>query len=520
VVRPSAIALAAVLSAGLASPAIAGRDDDPWFRSGRSAVAASSARIAGRPAAHNVILFIGDGMGPTTVTAARILEGQLRGESGEENWLSFERLPHVGLVKTYTTDHQVGDSAGTMTAIISGVKTKSGVLGVSDAIETGDASTVAAASVPTLIEEAEDRGLATGVVSTAEITHATPAACYAHTALRSWQADARLPQTALDAGVHDIALQLIEFAHGDGIDVVLGGGRSHFLPETARDPEDPALSGARKDGRNLLAEWTQRAQGGTVVHTAEALAALDPATVGAVLGTFDPGHMEWEADRAGDTGGEPSLAEMTAFAIRRLSREPKGFVLMVEAGRIDHGHHAGNAYRALTDTIALSDAVATALELTDRADTLVVVTADHAHTLTFAGYPARGNPILGVVQYAGEPTPDASGVPYTTLGYANGPGHRAASQSQPAGQKTFPHFHPHLESTGDAPARTAPVDSESPSYLQEAAVPLGSETHGGQDVAVYAGGPRSALFDGVHEQNVLYHAMVAALGWNDPAPQR
>ena len=102
--------------------------------------------------------------------------------------------------------------------------------------------------------------------------------------------------------------------------------------------------------------------------------------------------MQFEADRAQDPGKEPSLAEMTAFAMDRLSQKGTGYVLVVEAGRIDHAHHAGNAYRAMEDTVALDEAVALAVTKSEESETLILVTADHSHTLTFAGYPTRGNP--------------------------------------------------------------------------------------------------------------------------------
>ena len=87
---------------------------------------------------------------------------------------------------------------------------------------------------------------------------------------------------------------------------------------------------------------------------------------------------------------------MTRAAIDRLSSNSDGYVLLVEGGRIDHANHYGNAYRALTDTVALSDAVRAATEATSAKDTLIIVTADHSHTLGFVGYPTRGNPILGL----------------------------------------------------------------------------------------------------------------------------
>ena len=184
-----------------------------------------------------MILFVGDGMGIATVTAARIRAGQLRGQSGEESSLSFESFPHVALSKTYTVDHQVGESAGTMTAMMTGVKTKSGSLSIDPKGQ----------QLTTLLEIAEGRGLSTGVVTTTRITHATPAACYGHAVRR----DAEL----------DLARQLVEFSAGDGLEVALGGGRSQFLSTDAADLEEPGAKGARSDGRDLTREQQPRGQG-------------------------------------------------------------------------------------------------------------------------------------------------------------------------------------------------------------------------------------------------------------------
>ncbi len=490
--------------------------DDPWFSAGRGAVAARARALGPAGRARSVILFVGDGMGVSTVTAARILQGQRRGEPGEGNWLAFERLPHVGLSRTYNTDQQVPDSAGTMTAMMSGVKTRAGVIGVDSRVARGDPAGAVAARVPTLLEQAAARGLATGVVTTARVTHATPAACYAHAPERDWEDDARLSEAARAAGFADIARQLVEAPHPPR--VVLGGGRSRFLPRETVDPEYPERHGRRHDGRDLTAEWRARTPGAVYVWNAAQLAALDPARARPVLGLFEPSHMQWEADRAGDAAGEPSLAEMTAFAIDALAGAPGGFFLMVEAGRIDHGHHAASAHRALGDTIALSDAVAVALERTRSSETLIVVTADHSHVLTIAGYPARGNPILGLARgprdgaEPGEPLRDALGLPYTTLGYANGPGYPGASDAQGAGPKRFPHRPRTVEPATGRPDLSR-VDVGAPGYLQESGIPLGSETHAGEDVPIYAGGPGAALLGGVHEQNELYHALTWALGW-------
>ncbi|GBN99355.1 Alkaline phosphatase, placental type [Araneus ventricosus] len=112
-------------------------------------------------------------------------------------------------------------------------------------------------------------------------------------------------------------------------------------------------------------------------------------------GLFNYGHMAYEVDRDKGPDGEPSLADMTRKAIEILRKNNRGYFLMVEGGRIDHSHHFNNAHRALTDTLALEDAVNVALDMTRSDDTLIVVTSDHSHVFAFGGNPKRGNPILG-----------------------------------------------------------------------------------------------------------------------------
>src|SRR5262249_25076596 len=132
------------------------------------------------------------------------------------------------------------------------------------------------------------------------------------------------------------------------------------------------------------------------------LDAIDPKTTKHVLGLFDQSHLEFEYDRAKPDNNEPSLPQMTSKAIDILSQNKNGFFLMVEGGRIDQAHHYGNAYRALRDTVEFSDAVRAALKKVNLDDTLIIVTADHSHTLTMMGYPARGNNILGLVREVGD----------------------------------------------------------------------------------------------------------------------
>jgi alkaline phosphatase len=446
---------------------------------------------SGASHAKNVIFFLGDGMGISTVTAARIFAGQSAGATGEEYDLAFDRFPHLALIKTYNTNAQVPDSAGTITAITTGEKTRIGVLGVNGSVERDDCAAALTNTLPTLAELAEQKGMSTGIVSTARITHATPAGAYAHSPNRNWESSASTPDEAEALGCKDIALQLVEMSHGDGLDVILGGGRREFLPIEADDPEYPSRPGLRDDSRNLIDEWLAADSKRQFTWRGDEFAqwlASDEPVDGQLMGLFEPSHMKYEADRQRDPGKEPSLQDMTALAVKQLAENDQGYFLLVEAGRIDHAHHFSNAYRALTDTVALSDAVQWAVENVDLADTLIVVTADHSHTMTISGYPRRGNPILGTVETEpGKPILDATGVPYTTLSYANGPGYK----------KQRPNL--------------SKINTQDPDYQQLGTVPTQSETHAGEDVAAFAVGQNAAAVRGVMEQNRLFNVMYDVL---------
>ncbi len=370
---------------------------EKWYTDGKNAVETAKHLHANKQQAKNVILFVGDGMGVSTVTAARILEGQLRGETGEENQLSFETMPYVALSKTYNTNQQTPDSAGTMTAMMTGIKSKAGVISVNQNVYRGDCASSKGNELTTFLEQAELTGLSTGIVTTARLTHATPAATYAHVPERNWEDDHDLSQEAIDNGCKDIARQLIEFPYGNGLEVAMGGGRRNFWPRNMADLEDEAKTGERDDQRNLTEEWVNHYKNAAFVWNKGQFDAIDVGKTDHLLGLFERSYMEYNVDRADDTGGEPTLTAMTSKAIDILKKNKKGYFLMVESGRVDHGHHAGNAYRALTDTIEFARAVKAALQKTDSKDTLIIVTADHSHVLTIAGYPTRGNPIFGKV---------------------------------------------------------------------------------------------------------------------------
>ena len=492
--------------------------NSPWFTDAQSRIDAKL-ETNHNFKAKNVILFVGDGMGISTITASRILKGQMEGNPGEEGYLSFGDMPYTALVKTYNVDAQTPDSAGTMTAMMSGLKTDVGVIGVDEDIVRGDCSSVAGNQVTTALELAEIKGMATGVISTARITHATPAATYAKSADRNWEDISDMPEDAVAGGCKDIAEQLINFetnleqrftgVNVDGLEVVMGGGRRHFLPKDAAYNSADASSeieGDRTDGRDLTAEWQAKYPDGQYVFDQTGFDAIDTEQTNHMFGLFNESHMQYEADRSNDIAGEPSLSEMTSKAIQILDNNVNGFFLMVESGRIDHGHHAGSAYNALTDTIEYAKAVEAAINLTNSDDTLILVTADHGHVFTIAGYPKRGNPILGKVVGVGaeEAATASDGMPYTTLGYTNGRGFRDFGSETNADQ-TYG-----FDAVAGRQDLTS-VDTETSGFHQETLIPLSSETHSGEDISLHAQGPGSQLVQGVVEQNMVFHVMEQAL---------
>ena len=515
----TASAVAMAVSSGLHADVLPSHQaESAWFTDAQSKIE-QKLEVNNKFKAKNVILFVGDGMGVSTLTAARILKGQNAGELGEEGYLTFEEFPHSALVKTYNVDAQTPDSAGTMTAMMSGLKTDVGVIGVDEDIERGNCATVAGNEVVTALELAEIKGLSTGVISTARITHATPAATYAKSADRNWEDVSDMPEDAVTAGCTDIADQLVNFESNlearfsgidvDGIEVVMGGGRRHFLPKDEAFNSADAVSsveGDRTDDRDLTSEWQHMYENGVYVIDQAGFDAIDTETTERVFGLFNESHMQYEADRANDIAGEPSIAEMTEKAINILDNNDKGFFLMVESGRIDHGHHAGSAYNALTDTLAFEAAVKAAYENTNPEETLILVTADHSHVFTIAGYPKRGNPILGKVVNVGsdEPATAADDMPYTTLGYTNGLGHQNLGTETDADA-----VYAYDANTGRVDLTN--IDTTASGYHQEALIPLGSETHAGEDISLHATGPGSQLVQGVVEQNVVFHLINQAL---------
>jgi len=464
--------------------------DNPWFAEGQAAIQDRIARTPNTNRAKNIILMVADGNGVGTNTATRIWEGQQKGMLGEENVLSFESFPYLALAKTYNVNAQTPDSAGTSTAMQSGVKTKAGVIGVDETLTRGDCAGTEAAKVASIGEILSEQGKSVGFVSTARITHATPASGYAHSADRNYEDDSKVPE---GCDHPDIAAQLIEQMKTGVVDVAMGGGRRHFLPAEVTD--DEGKTGKRTDGRNLIDEV--KANGAQYVWDDESAKGLTFGDNAPILGLFESSHMKYEHDRT----GEPSLAEMTEAAIKALQGNENGFFLQVEAGRVDHANHDGNLHRVLTDGVAFADAVRKAAEMTSPEDTLIIVTADHEHALAMNGYCGRGTPINGLcydidnagVKHTEEALKADDGKPFTVVMYLNGPGAVVKMQEDES-----------FVGTRDDVDQT---DATDPDYTQQAIVPMSYETHSGEDVAIYARGPWAHLVDGTVEQNYIFHVM-------------
>jgi len=466
-----------------------------------AAAVASTAFAAGE--ATNVIFFLGDGMGPTTVTASRIYK---HGEAGK---LAMESLTRTARIKTYSKDAQTTDSAPSMAAYMTGVKMNNEVISMSANTSafsnttpyvSGSDSTCPTSgngtAVTTLLELSKTAGKAVGAVTTTRVTHATPAATYSHICHRD--------------GENDIAAQFVpgsgkfNTALGTGVDVLLGGGWRHFVPTTSTT----FAGGRRTDGQDLISLLQTPTGGGyTFVSTGTDFAAINPATTSKLVGLFNKDHLNYELDRAKPANNinEPSLADMTEKAIKILQKNSRGYFLMVEGGRIDHALHGTNAKRALEDTIAFDTAIQRALSLVDLKNTLIVVTADHDHTMTFNGYSHKGNPILGKVTDITKTTVNggspvlataADGMPYTTLVFGNG------SMATPR-----PTVRADLTTT----------DTTGDDYIQEVGVQMtgtsaGNETHGGGDVMLMSGGAGSSGFKGTMVNTKVFTLIKSALG--------
>ena len=306
------------------------------------------------PNARNVILFIGDGMGQAHRFAGQLLA------VGQQGRLAMDRLPFLGQMGTLCADETsfVTDSAAAATAIATGVKTRNGSVAIGpDGLE-----------LTTILELAQNSGRSVGLVSTCQITDATPAAFAAHVPLRADQSE--------------IARQYIERTN---VDVILGGGAVYWFGEGQPLPAALCLD-ARWRGIGSEGDLVSlaRSRGYEFVSSPLELAASlerrSHGEEGPLLGLFAPQEFFVQSSEELGAVYDPpvSLADLTAAAIQILARNPAGFFLMVEESAIDRMAHRNNAAMTLKGVLELDRAVQVALAFAERSpDTLIVVTADH-----------------------------------------------------------------------------------------------------------------------------------------------
>ena len=451
--------------------------------------------------AKNVILFIGDGLSPANRTAARLLsrgmdQGKFKGK------LSFDELPHTALVGTSGVDAIITDSANSMSAYTTGHKSSVNAMGVYASRAENDFEHPRVENIVELVKRRTR--MAVGVVSDAEIEDATPAAMVAHTRRRARKAE--IAPMFLDTGV----------------DVVLGGGRAYFLAAGTKESK-------RTDGLDPLQRY--RDAGYAYVTTSTELRSAVPRSR-KLLGLFHPDNMDGVLDRKFLHKGtvpqfpdQPDLTEMTRAALDVLSRNPDGFVLMVEAGLIDKFSHRLDWERSTWDTIMLSNAVQVARDFAARRnDTLILVTADHTHGLSIVGtvddaVPGPPREKIRTYTEAGFPSypaPDATGYPSTpdvkrrlAVLYSDTPDvyeNRAPSLDGPR------------EPTVPAPNKKGfaanPAENTRGATLVEGNLPRASEggVHTMDDVVLDAVGPGSERVHGFMDNTEVFRVMVDALG--------
>ena len=269
------------------------------------------------PEIRNIIFMIGDGMGPAHVYAAM---------SSSETPLNFERCTNTGFQKTFSANSYTTDSGAAGTAIACGIKTKNSSIGVD---KDGNV-------LKSILEIAEDNGLATGIVSTSSVTHATPASFIAHNVNRN--------------NYEALAMDYLK----TDIDVFIGGGYNHFT----------------KRADNLDLTDSLRAKGYEVHST---MSTVINSNALKIAGLIAPIHTHYSLDGRGDM-----LPNATRKAVEVLSKNLKGFFLMIEGSQIDWAGHENDQKNLIAEVLDFDKALGIALDFAEKdGHTLVVVTADH-----------------------------------------------------------------------------------------------------------------------------------------------
>ncbi len=466
-----------------------------------------------KPVAKNVILFVGDGLSIGHRTAARILSKSMAGGKFTDK-LAIDDMPYMALLSTQGTDSIITDSANAAHAYTTGHKSCVNALGV---YCSRAANSLDHPKVETITSLAKRRGMAVGAVTNSEIEDATPAAMVAHTRRRS--------------DFNDI----VKMFYDSKIDVLMGGGSPNFLPKSTPGSK-------RADDVNYIDLFKQAGYKLAITKT-EMLAAADDATTSKLLGLYNTGNVDGALDlkflKKGSVAkfpDQPDVPEEMAAALKVLSRNKKGFVLMVESARIDKYSHSLDPERAIYDTIMFDRAVKQARDWAkaNGNNTLILVTADHSHAVSVVGTVNDEEPgtemrnKVGTYEQAGfpnYPAPDAEGYPNKVdvsrrlrLTFGAYPDHYDTFRPFMDGE-----FVPTIRNAEGVMVANEKYKTIPGAVLREGNLPnkgaraSNSGVHSGDDVVLTAMGPGAEKVHGQMENTELFRVMAEALAL---APQQ
>ncbi|KFI24523.1 alkaline phosphatase [Paenirhodobacter enshiensis] len=453
------------------------------------------------PTAKNVIFLLGDGLSVAHRTAARIMSKGMH-DGKADGRLAMDDLDHMAFIGTSSTHSIATDSANTMSAYMTGHKSRVNALGVyadrtPSSLDDPKVETIAEALRRTTKKSV-------GIVSTAEIEDATPAAVVSHTRKRADKAE-------IVGMIYDVKPE-----------VVLGGGSAYFLKS--------GIPGSkRKDDKDYISLF--RDAGYTVATTATELKAADGSNSGKILGLFHTGNMDTKLDRSFLKTGtvdkfpdQPGLVDMTQTALDQLSKNPDGFFLMVEGASIDKMSHPMDWDRAVIETIEFDQAVGVAKDFArTHPDTLIVVAGDHTHGVSLIGTIDDDKPgtemrdKVGVYDDAGYPN-------YTDADHDGYPDKIDVSRRLAIFSSNFPDYYETFRPKMDGPFEPA-VKTETGDYVANEAykdvpgavlrvgnLPKSADTavHAVDDVVLQATGPGSDEFKGYMEQSDVYRVLADA----------
>uniref|UniRef100_A0AC35TNB8 Alkaline phosphatase n=1 Tax=Rhabditophanes sp. KR3021 TaxID=114890 RepID=A0AC35TNB8_9BILA len=443
----------------------------------------------------NIILFIGDGMGVTLTTVARIFKNQ-RDKIYDQTPLAFERFDVTGLVNTHTLNNHIGSSESGASAMFAGQKTLSLTMSVKASANLSNCNVPEDQKMKNRISDnALDKDMNVGLVTTTRLTHATPAALYAHATSRYSEFDVHLK----DKKCIDIGKQLLQYPANE-FKVMLGGGRRGLLPEDVHDPINGTTKGVRRDNLNIIKEWSEIDDNRHVLLTRTDLLNFNISELNKnskVLGAFAESHFKYVTDLTPEQALlQPTLAEMTQTAIQILEQtNPNGYFLMVEGGLIDIASHYNKGTVAILETLEMEKAIEAALKEIDLSETLIIVTADHSHSLTFNGYNERTNPVLAAynIDYPTEISWDRKN--YPSIQFAAGAGFDTMWEKN----RFFNKYYTRKNMTTK--------QFQDPNFVTPACIKNIYGLHGGESVELHAIGPLSHIFSGNYDNTQIAYNM-------------